>query len=147
MEVNNLISIRQKTSPAQAQALLVNLVEYVKTQGANRTGLPISTTYSMDAATQMMDIEFYLPIDKEIPSTGEFVYKPLLHLSNCLRMTYKGNPQFFQKACEDLNQYMAQNKLVPITTGFNVNRNEVTKQEDLEQFEVDVYVSINPNVF
>ena len=49
-----------------------------------------------------------------------------------------------QNTCNELNQYIVQNKLMPITVGYNV-----TKKIDpvnIIKTEIDVYVGISPNI-
>ena len=57
---------------------------------------------------------------------------------------YKGHPIGLQEACNHLNKYIVENKLQPITVGYNV-----TKKMDmlsLQNTEIDVYVGISPNI-
>lgn len=49
-----------------------------------------------------------------------------------------------QDACNQLNQYIMERRLQPITVGYNV-----TKKTDMlspENTEIDVYVGISPNI-
>jgi len=129
---------------AQFQGHVERLIAYAESQGTKKVGGGISATYAIDG--DMMDIEIYMPIDKEIPSSDEFIYKPRLYLENCIKTTHKGNPQLLEQAVQGLNEYMTSNKLIPISVGFNVTANEITDPKDLDLFEVDVYISISPNV-
>ena len=49
-----------------------------------------------------------------------------------------------QVACHELNSYIVENELQPITVGYNVTK--YLNQIDVELTEIDVYVGINPNV-
>jgi DNA gyrase inhibitor GyrI len=55
-----------------------------------------------------------------------------------------GHPMRLQDACNQLNQYIMERRLQPITVGYNV-----TKKTDMlspENTEIDVYVGISPNI-
>jgi predicted transcriptional regulator YdeE len=146
LHVKNLISLRRNLTQAELQIYGKKLNDYITENGAEKAGLPISATYAADAATGKMDIELYVPINRELPSNGNFVFKPELYLANCVKITHKGNPQSLQNSINELNQYIAERKLTPISVGFSVNRVEIVRQEDMDKFEVDIYVSVSPNI-
>ena len=123
------------------------MVEYAKKHGATRVGLPITTTYSANLETQEIDIEYYFPIDRVISSERSVIFKPKLCLYNCIKISHKGHPNKIEKAYNKINKYITDNALIAISSAFNVTVKDVTDINDIEQFEADVYVSINPNVF
>lgn len=56
----------------------------------------------------------------------------------------KENQELHVEKCNQLNQYIVEHKLWPITAGYNV-----TKKTDMlnpENTEMDVYVGISPNI-
>ena len=59
-------------------------------------------------------------------------------------MLYKGHPIGLEDACNQLNQYIIEHNLHPITVGYNVTKN--VDIMNLENTEIDVYVGINPNI-
>jgi hypothetical protein len=73
---------------------LKKLQDYIALHGARKVGSIITVTYGMES--EIIDEEIYIPIDKEIPSQSDMVYKPELLLANCLNTTHKGNPQQLQ---------------------------------------------------
>ncbi len=147
LEVSNLLSLRVKTTQQNLQKHIEELLAYAMEQGAQKCGNAISATYSVDPTTSEMDIEFYFPIDKSIPNKGNFIFKPKLCLYNCLMFNYKGNPLHLQEGYNKLNEYIATNYLTPISPGFNITIFEILKPEDIDKFEVDIYISISPNIF
>lgn len=144
LDIKNLITFRKTARAAELQEHMKNLTAYVEAQEAKKVGGGISATYAIDG--DKMDIEVYMPIDKEIPSTDEFIFKPRLYLENCIKATHKGNPQLLESTIQKLNEYIVENKLLPISVGFNVTVNEITSPVDMDKFEVDAFVSISPNV-
>ena len=144
-QMDNLLAMRKRLPPAQWQEHVAKMFAHIESCGAKKMDGGVSATYAADA--DGMDMEMYFPIDRVIPSTEEFIFKPKLRLVNCVKMNYKGNPQGLQGAMESVNTYMTDNGLTPVAVGFVVTVREVHDVRDLELFEVDVYVPVNPNVF
>ena len=100
------------------------------------------STYAVEG--NELDIELLMPIDKSIDSTDKFAFKNYIKIINAVVASYKGRPIGLQEACNQLNQYIMEHKLQPITVGYNV-----TKKTDMlnpENTEIDVYVGISPNI-
>lgn len=142
LEIDNLFSYRGKIKSAELEEIGKKMEEKVNLAGAKRIGMPITVTYGVENDT--MEIEILLPIDRKISSTIEFCYKEKIKIVNALVAKHKGNPMKFQNTCNELNQYIAENKHVPITAGYNVTKK--TNPIDIEDTEIDVYVGISPNI-
>lgn len=93
---------------------------------------------------KLIDIEIRIPVDKKIDKTEKFTFKERLLISNALVAVHKGNPNKIQKTFYELNQYILQRGLNPITVGYNVTRKIELKNQD--DSEIYVYVGINPNI-
>jgi hypothetical protein len=139
------MTLRVRAEESKLPDFLKELMDYVHKQGAYIIGLPISATYFIDLDSRIIEVEFYIRTDRKLPSFESFVYKPMLRLENCLKVNYKGNSHSLQHAIDTLNEHIAKNGLLPISVGFNVNLNEGT-DFDPGLYEVDIYISINPNV-
>ena len=144
LNMENMITFRMKVKAAELQMHMERLLAYAKSCGAIRIGNGVSATYAVDG--DVVDIEVYIPINKRIPSNEEFVFKPLLRLENCIKIKHKGDPHLLQNSMQVLNDYVTVNQLVPIAVGFTVIVNDVTEPRDFELFEVDLYLSLSPNV-
>lgn len=134
LEIDNLFSYRGKIKSAELKEIGKKMEEKVNSAGAKRIGMPITVTYGVENDT--MEIEILLPIDRKISSTIEFCYKEKIKIVNALVAKHKGNPMKFQNTCNELNQYIAENKLVPITAGYNVTKK--TNPIDIEDTEIGV---------
>lgn len=142
LNVVNLLSYRGKIRQVELENVGKEMEEYIHKVGAKRVGDTIIATY--DVESDEIDIELLIPIDKSIALTDKFVFKNQLKIVNAVVATYKGHPMGLQQACNQLNQYIVEHKLQPITVGYNV-----TKKTDMlcpENTEVDVYVGISPNI-
>lgn len=142
LNVANVLSYKGKVKQAELENVGKEMESYIQKVGAKRVGNPITATYDVEGDT--VDIELLMPIDKSIDSTDEFVFKNQIKIVNAVVAEYKGHPIGLQEACNQLNQYIMEHKLQPITVGYNV-----TKKTDMlnpENTEIDVYVGINPNI-
>ncbi len=142
LEMENLLSFRGKIRQQELERVGNDLELQVKMSGAERVGYPITVTYSMEG--ELIDVEVLLPISKRIPSTGKYVFKEKLLITNALMVKHVGNPAGLQAVCNELNNYIMENKLMPITVGYNVTRK--VDMINPNNTEIDVYVGISPNI-
>lgn len=141
LRVANVLSYRGKVSQSELENIGKEMEDYIQNVGAKRVGNPVTATYAIEGDT--IDVELLMPIDTSIKSTDKFVFKNQIKIVNALVASYKGHPMGLQEACKQLNQYIMEHNLQPITAGYNV-----TKKTDMlnpENTEVDVYVGISPN--
>ena len=110
--------------------------------GAKRVGNPITATYAIEG--DVMDLDLLILIDKSIATNDRFVFKNQVKIVNAVVFSYKGHPDGLQEVCNQLNQYIMEHKLQPITVGYSV-----TKKIDIfnpKNTKIDVYVGISPNI-
>ena len=142
LEIKNLLSVRAKARPQEVEKMGSDLESQVKAAGAERIGYPITVTHGVEG--DLIDVEILLPVNKAIPSTGNYVFKEKILITNALKAKHTGNPAGLQMTCNELNRYIIENKLQPITAGYNVTRR--VDMLNPENTEVDVYVGISPNI-
>ena len=142
LNVANVLSYKGKVKQAELENVGKEMESYIQKAGAKRVGNPTTATYAVEG--DMIDIELLMPIDKSIDSTDKFVFKNQIKIVNAVVACYKGHPLGLQEACNQLNQYIVEHKLQPITVGYNVTKK--TDMLDPENTEVDVYVGISPNI-
>lgn len=142
LQVANLLSYRGKVRQAEIENIGQEMESYIQNAGAKRVGDPITATYAIEGDT--IDIELLMQIDMSIDSTDKFVFKSQIKIINAVVVAYKGHPIGLQDACNQLNQYIMEHKLQPITVGYNVTKK--TDILNLENTEIDVYVGISPNI-
>ena len=142
LNIANLLSYRGKVKQTELENIGKEMESYIQSLGAKRVGNPITAIYV--AIGDEIDIELLVPIDKGIDSTDKFVFKNQIKIVNAVVASYVGHPIGLQEACNQLNQYIMEHELQPITVGYNV-----TKKTDMlnpENTEIDVYVGISPNI-
>ena len=142
LNVVNVFCYRGKVKQAELENIRKDMESYIQQAGATCKGTPITATYAVEGDT--IDIEIIIPIDKSIDSVEGFVFKNQIKIVNAVVASFKGHPVGLQEACNQLNRYIFEHKLQPITVGYNV-----TKKTDMvnpENTEVDIYVGMNPNI-
>lgn len=144
IDIQNLISIRIKDKQENIPQHLTKVAEFAKEKGLQRRGVPISTTYAANKETKEVAMEIYFPVDRAVEPEGEILFKKRLYLENCITATHKGNPQNLQDTYNALNNFIVANKLVPISPPFNVSVMEDPSNPDA--YEMDIYISISPNI-
>lgn len=142
IELNNVISFRGKILQGEIDKIGMDMEMKLCEVGAKRNGYPITATYGVDGTT--LDIELLLPIDKNTGNIGNYVFKKKFKIVNAIVLSYIGNPNGLHNACNELNKYIVENNLQPITVGYNVTKKVDTL--NIDNTEIDVYVGINPNI-
>lgn len=142
LEVSNILSFRGKVKPYELDNIMKDMEQKIADAGAKRVGNPITATYAMDK--DCVEIEVLLPINQKIGSVENYKFKERVRITNAVLLSYKGNPAGLQAACNELNQYMAEHQLQPITVGYNITK--YVNPNKVEDTEIDVYVGINPNI-
>ena len=140
--IENILSFKGKIRQEELENQGKEMESYIRNAGAKRIDNPITATSAVEG--DAIDVELLMPIDKSIDSTDRFVFKNQIKIVNAIVASYKGHPMGLQGACNQLNQYIMEHRLQPITVGYNV-----TKKTDMlnpENTEIDVYVGISPNI-
>lgn len=147
LHLKNLLSFRRNLTQSELQKELIDIDSFIKENGLTVIGPKISTTYSVTQAMMpTMDIEILIPVDKTFNENHMYNLKKELKLTNCLKFEHRGNPQSMQQNILLIQQYIKDNGLIPISSLYTVNLNEVKTQDELENYEADLYLSINPNI-
>ena len=142
LNIMNVFSYRGKVRQIEIENIGKEMEVYIQNAGVKRAGNPITATYAIEG--DVIDLELIMPIDRSIASTDKFVFKNQIKIENAVDAAYRGHPMGLQEACSQLNQYIMEHRLQPITVGYNV-----TKKMDMiapENTEIDVYVGISPNI-
>ena len=132
-----------RVSPEQKR----EIIKLIKENGLKVVGPKLSTTFSVtQAMVPSMDIEILIPLNDKFNDTNKYKYKKEFKLTNCLQISHKGNPMTFQNTIINLQKYIEDNKLMPISSLYTINIKEAKTKEEMENFHADAYISISPNI-
>lgn len=90
-------------------------------------------------AKQNGGIEFLVPIDREFSSNEHYSFKERVMLVNAARLRHYGSFGTIRKSLTELNEYIAERQLTPITAPYIVER-------DNSDNAYDIYIGISENV-
>lgn len=148
LNFKNLLSFRSNLTQCELQNELKNIDKFLKENKLSITGPKISTTYSVKQSMDpVMDIEILIPIDNSFNETSKYKFKKELKLINTLKNDYIGNPQGFNNCVMEIQEYISQNSLIPISSLYTVTIHEIQNQNDIDNFHAELYIAINPNIF
>lgn len=144
LEFYNLLSFRGKIAHCSQDSVISKMIQLIVGQGASKNGPVITTTYSVEQTGNqlMMDIEVLIPVNKIIEVTNDYTFKPHFRLENAVSLKHEGAPNNIQKSADKLMEYIYENKLTPITTGYNV----FSDCNEGEMINIDMYVGVSSNI-
>lgn len=146
VKLHNLLSYRQKIREEDIDNEFAEMAAFIDMHELNQIGGVITTVHKMDKETNLLDMEIMIPIEHQTTELSKYTIKPLFHLINALYLSYQGNPSHLSNAHEKIFQYVAQNKLQPITPLYNFYSNKIEEAQSIEELKVDLLIGINPSV-
>lgn len=146
-EMHNVLSYRGKMTQQELAEKSREMEEIIQKSGAEKNGGAVTTTFSVEQGPNgaILDMEILIPLNHEIQVPPGYAWKPDFLLTNALLVKYVGNPAGLQECIQELNQFIMEHGLVPISTGYNVTVREAKTPLELDSMEVDIYVSVSPN--
>ncbi len=147
-EMKNVISYRAKMTQQEVNDVMNRMGTFIQENGLNKNGCVTTTTFTVESigGTQLMDIEILCPVDKACDVPQGFTFKHEFRLSNAAKITHKGNPANMQESVNKLIGYLNQNKLMPVTSLYNVTVNEPKTPMDIDNMVVDMYIGVTDNI-
>lgn len=83
--------------------------------------------------------EFLVPVDRKFEGNQHYVFKPGFKLVNAVRQRYYGNLDEIDTGLKELNSYIFENSLVPITDPYIMD-------VDSDNSVYDIFIGISENV-
>jgi hypothetical protein len=138
-ETQNVISRSGKYTVAKFQELLFETAQKFKDYVVNET--VITTTKAIETIDneQILDVEILLPVNYRISCSEPYVFKSKIKIANALYVR-EDDVTKLQGTLNQMNQYIFENKLQPITSAYLVQSKENNKVI------TDIYIGINPNI-
>ena len=142
--LENVLSFRGIVNQAEMQQTGIDMENIIRENGIHEKGAPVTATYEMKDGN--VDIEILIPAEGDLSKIDNEKYKvkKKVHIVNAVVACYVGNPNSIQEAYNELNKYIADNRLQAITVGYAVTKK--INSMDIDNAEVDIYVGINPNI-
>ena len=142
LKYDNVLSFRGKLKQTELEQICRDMESKASGAGARKVANPITAIFGVE--NDLLDTELLIPLDKPVPCMDRYVFKDKFKIVNAVEAQYKGHPAGLQGACNELNGYISNKKMQPITVGYNVTRH--MDPIHIENTEVSVYVGVSPNI-
>ncbi|SHH17673.1 DUF5085 family protein [Tepidibacter thalassicus] len=145
-KIENLLSLRKKMSQKQVNEEIVKIQQFLKENGIRKDGPLINATYGVEVINgeQILDMEFLIPLDREVNLPKEYKFKKVLYLANSVYARHTGNPATLQNTYAQINKYVKDNNLQPLAPLYNINVKEANSPLEINDMIIDVYLPVNP---
>lgn len=144
LEVKNILSYRKTILQDDVNNKLLEIEQFMENNNLKKNGPMINITYGakkIDSQIEI-DLEIMIPVNKKFNSQADYKFKPIFRLVNAVKMRYEGNAIGIQQKYNELNQYIIEKKMTPITGGYNVVKKEANTVSELDKMIIEVYVGI-----
>lgn len=141
LEIENLVSYRGIVNQNLIERVGKDMEQKIKEAGGKNVGFPITATYKLHKNGNI-DLELLIPVDKKLENIEKYQFKNKLRIVNALMAKNEGNISNLQKTCDAINAYIIENKLIPVTVGYNVTRINQNSYNP----EIFVYVGVSDNI-
>lgn len=146
IKFENIVSLRKVMTQEEVQPELTKLTNFLESNNVKRTSPMLTTTFNIEMieGKQFLDMEFLIPIDREIEVPDSYTFKPVFHLVNAIHKQHIGSPNHIQDTYNDLITFIQEHQLHQITSGYNININESEVVLGSTP-KIDIYIGINPS--
>lgn len=147
LEMENVLSFRGKMTQTQIADRMKEIGAVLNKSGAKKNGSVTTATFAIESndPSPILDIEILVPLDRKIVLPDSYVWKSHFYLTNAVKLRHAGSPATLQASVNELNAYMEQKRLTPITVGYNITVKEAASQQELDSMIIDIYVGVSPN--
>ena len=145
LRLANLVSIRRKMSQRELAEEVQNMKTMITDSGV-KAGDLVTATFTAETNEKgevIMDVEILCPVDKEISVMQPYKYKKEIYIINALMAEFSGAASDVATVYNEINKYIMEHKLQPVTAAYTVNKNMVNEGN---RADIAVYVGINPNI-
>lgn len=149
LHLKNVISVRRKMTQIELGIEAQNIKKLFDESKLSVKTLS-SITYSVNSEKEekpLLDVELIAEsgtgqVPLHLPES--YTMKPEIKVVNALFVKYEGTAAGLQSVYNELNAYIANHKLQPVTPAFSVSLNPFANTQ--EKVNIDIYVGINPNI-
>lgn len=142
--VKNVLTFRGNVRQESINNIIAKAGEVIKKANIEINGPAITAIHSIEnyGSNQLLDFELIVPINGEMSSVDDYIYKDKFVIENAVMFRHKGNPQDMNSEMESLARYIRDNKLKPSTPFYNITVKGATVPSEINDMIVDVYIGI-----
>jgi hypothetical protein len=121
-------------------ALVDELKNYIKAQGAEETGFPMLNIFTKDSLQYLVKVA--IPVNKKLPDSGTMSYRWMLGGGNILITEVKGGPAALRKAYLQIEQFISDFQRVAPAIPFESLVTDRRQQPDSSQWITRIYYPV-----
>ncbi|MDQ0230740.1 GyrI-like domain-containing protein [Metabacillus malikii] len=146
LTIPNVVAFRKEMAEHAIQQELQSFAMYLKGKDVKKVGPTVSTTYAVRTDNQqtILDMEFLIPINREIDVNHDYRFISEFHLTNALYTSHSNPLSSIDESYQALLHYIKENSLQEISGFYTVQTNEDDVNQGATPI-VDIYIAVNPN--
>ncbi len=111
---------------------------------AKKDGAIVTATNAIEMrdGEAVMDLEVFIPLDREINVTEEYKFISKFEIANALKIQIEGTPAQWQSAMQTLSEHVQKNKLQPATPALMATVKAATTPLEIDEMITEIYVGI-----
>ena len=121
-------------------SLVDELKDYIKKQGAVEKGYPMMNLYTKDGITYLVRVA--IPVDKQLPASGNISYKWMLGGGNILITDVRGGHAEIKKAYDQTELYVADHNRVAPAIPFQSMITDRRQEKDSTKWITKIYYPV-----
>lgn len=146
LQYENVLSYRTKIQISDVNKMIGFIQRNTDALDLKICGNIAATVYEKEniSGVEMSDIEFLIPVNKEISESSAFKFKPVFKLVNAVKIRHEGSMKLIERAEHTLDEYITQNAMQPVTPVYYlfIQSTEYDNEDNI----VDLYKGISENI-
>ena len=144
LEIKNVLNFRRKLNNQGLMNISKEIDKILIDNNARKNNGVITVTHNIavENGKQVIDIEMFIPLDKEITAPSGYRFLPSFLLNDAYKLRIEGNPQQMQEAIQKFAEYIRNKNLKPSTPLYVVTVKESTGPLDVDDMITDLYSGV-----
>ena len=144
LEIKNVLNFRRRLDNQDAMNISKEIDGILENNNARKSSGVITVTHniSVENGKQIIDLEMFIPLDKEIFAPSGYKFLPCFVLNDAYKLRIEGNPQQMQEAIQKFAEYIRNKNCKPSTPLYVVTVKETTGSLDVDNMITDLYSGV-----
>ena len=142
--LKNVLYYRGWVTQQDSNKIFQKMESFFTSANAQKDGNIVTVTNAVETkdGAPMMDIEIFIPLDKEIKVNEEYKFIPAFEITNALMIRIEGHPTQWQTAMQNLSEHIQKNDLQPTTPALMATVKAVITPLEIDEMITEIYVGI-----
>lgn len=149
LELRNVLTYRGTVSQRDLSTIMEEMEQVIQKNNAEKVGPMISVTHGVAKENNqiVVDAELMQALDRPLDVSGMYTLKPRFLLQNAVKVHFEGAVNEMGKCSLAMKNYIKENALTPITSGYTVNVKMPKSEAEVKNgCIVDYYMGVTSNI-